>query len=75
SPTSGGLFELLKLTCDVDCLINMENTPFFDRMISNLRSTSKYYTGYPKDLGPSKVISFTSEREFVQLLHEGQPVA
>ncbi|EYU29571.1 hypothetical protein MIMGU_mgv1a023479mg, partial [Erythranthe guttata] len=28
-----------------------------------------YYTGYPKDLGPSKVIHFTSEREFVQLLH------
>ncbi|XP_026395606.1 uncharacterized protein LOC113290223 isoform X1 [Papaver somniferum] len=53
----------------------MEDTSFFDRMISNLRSTSKYYTGYPKDLGSSKIISFTSEREFVQLLHEGQPVA
>ncbi|KAI3887212.1 hypothetical protein MKX03_026011 [Papaver bracteatum] len=53
----------------------MEDTSFFDRMISNLRSTSKYYTGYPKDLGPSKIISFTSEREFVQLLHEGHPVA
>ncbi|KAI3897802.1 hypothetical protein MKX03_013708 [Papaver bracteatum] len=37
----------------------MEDTSFFDRMISNLRSTSKYYTGYPKDLGPSKIISFT----------------
>ncbi|RXH78609.1 hypothetical protein DVH24_002127 [Malus domestica] len=27
-----------------------------------------------KDLGPSRVIHFTSEREFVQLLHEGHPV-
>ncbi|KAI3852071.1 hypothetical protein MKW98_020070 [Papaver atlanticum] len=53
----------------------MEDMSFFDRMIRNLRSTSKHYTGYPKDLGPSKIISFTSEREFVQLLHEGQPVA
>ncbi|KAI3867038.1 hypothetical protein MKW98_000251 [Papaver atlanticum] len=53
----------------------MEDTSFFDRMIRNLRSTSKYYTGYPKDLGPSKIISFTSEREFIQLLHEGHPVA
>ncbi|GJN06510.1 hypothetical protein PR202_ga24242 [Eleusine coracana subsp. coracana] len=33
-----------------------------------------YYTGYPKDLGPSRIIPFTSERQFVQLLHEGQPV-
>ncbi|KAI3847812.1 hypothetical protein MKW98_021772 [Papaver atlanticum] len=53
----------------------MEDTSFFDRRISNLRSTSKYYAGYPKDLGPSKIISFTSEREFVQLMHKGQPVA
>ncbi|PWA69422.1 Thioredoxin-like fold [Artemisia annua] len=30
-----------------------------------------YYTGYPKDLGPSRVIHFTSEREFVHLLHQG----
>ncbi|EYU26029.1 hypothetical protein MIMGU_mgv1a024006mg, partial [Erythranthe guttata] len=35
---------------------------------------SWYYTGYPKDLGPSKVIHFTSKREFVQLLHQGHPV-
>lgn len=34
----------------------------------------RYYTGYPKDLGPSRVIHFTSERQFVQLLHEGSPV-
>ncbi|THG09676.1 hypothetical protein TEA_014620 [Camellia sinensis var. sinensis] len=34
----------------------------------------RYYTGYPKDLGPSRVIHFTSEREFVQLLHKGYPV-
>ncbi|OVA19881.1 hypothetical protein BVC80_233g32 [Macleaya cordata] len=53
----------------------MEDSSFFDRMISNLRATSKYYTGYPKDLGPSRIIPFTSEREFVQLLHEGHPVA
>ncbi|KAF4354585.1 hypothetical protein F8388_010815 [Cannabis sativa] len=35
---------------------------------------SMYYTGYPKDLGPSRVIDFTSERDFVHLLHEGYPV-
>ncbi|XP_061992318.1 uncharacterized protein LOC133710295 isoform X2 [Rosa rugosa] len=52
----------------------MGESSFFDTMISHLRSTSKYYTGYPKDLGPSRVIHFTSEREFVQLLHEGYPV-
>ncbi|XP_068494553.1 uncharacterized protein [Phaseolus vulgaris] len=52
----------------------MEDPSFFDRMISHLRSTCKYYTGYPKDLGPSRVIHFTSEREFVTLLHEGFPV-
>ncbi|KAL5077099.1 hypothetical protein RYX36_016083 [Vicia faba] len=34
----------------------------------------RYYTGYPKDLGPSRVIHFTSEREFVNILHEGFPV-
>ncbi|KAK4391968.1 hypothetical protein Sango_1974600 [Sesamum angolense] len=34
----------------------------------------RYYTGFPKDLGPSRVIHFTSEREFVQLLHQGHPV-
>ncbi|XP_004296483.1 PREDICTED: uncharacterized protein LOC101291811 [Fragaria vesca subsp. vesca] len=51
-----------------------ESSSFFDTMMSHLRSTSKYYTGYPKDLGPSRVIHFTSEREFVQLLHEGYPV-
>ncbi|ONM41104.1 Thioredoxin superfamily protein, partial [Zea mays] len=33
-----------------------------------------YYTGYPKDLGRSRIIPFTSERQFVQLLHEGRPV-
>lgn len=35
---------------------------------------TRYYTGYPKDLGPLRVIHFTSERQFVQLLHEGRPV-
>ncbi|TQE11351.1 hypothetical protein C1H46_003085 [Malus baccata] len=52
----------------------MGEPSLFDQMISHLRATSKYYTGYPKDLGPSRVIHFTSEREFVQLLHEGHPV-
>ncbi|XP_038990940.1 uncharacterized protein LOC120113957 [Hibiscus syriacus] len=52
----------------------MEEQSFFYRLISHLRSTCKYYNGYPKDLGPSRVIHFTSEREFVQLLHQGHPV-
>ncbi|KAM7486211.1 hypothetical protein LguiA_002220 [Lonicera macranthoides] len=52
----------------------MEETRFFDKMMINLRSTCKYYTGYPKDPGPLRVIHFSSEREFVQLLHEGHPV-
>ncbi|KAF5813353.1 putative Thioredoxin-like superfamily [Helianthus annuus] len=52
----------------------MEEHSFFDKMMINLRSTCKYYTGYPKDLGPSRVIHFTSEREFIHLLHQGHPV-
>ncbi|XP_043694826.1 uncharacterized protein LOC122645586 isoform X2 [Telopea speciosissima] len=52
----------------------MEESSFFDRMISRLCASSKYYIGYPKDFGPSRVIHFTSEREFVQLLHEGRPM-
>uniref|UniRef100_A0A452ZTN6 Thioredoxin domain-containing protein n=1 Tax=Aegilops tauschii subsp. strangulata TaxID=200361 RepID=A0A452ZTN6_AEGTS len=56
------------------CASEMAGASFFDRMVSQLRSTSKYYTGYPKDLGPSRIIPFTSERQFVQLLHEGRPV-
>ncbi|KAH7658870.1 Thioredoxin-like protein [Dioscorea alata] len=52
----------------------MEKSSIFDRVISGLRSTSRYYTGYPKDLGPSRLIHFTSERQFVELLHEGHPV-
>ncbi|KAL5979476.1 hypothetical protein ACLOJK_019380 [Asimina triloba] len=54
--------------------IAMGEPSFLDRMLSHLRTTSRYYTGYPKDLGPSRVIHFTSERQFVQLLHEGYPV-
>ncbi|GAB2219107.1 hypothetical protein Drorol1_Dr00006736 [Drosera rotundifolia] len=46
----------------------------FDRFMIHLRQTCRYYTGYPKDLGPSRVIHFTSEREFVQILHQGYPV-
>ncbi|KAI5387432.1 uncharacterized protein LOC127107843 [Lathyrus oleraceus] len=52
----------------------MEESSFLDRMIGHLRGTCKYYTGYSKDLGPSRVVHFTSEREFVNLLHEGFPV-
>ncbi|KAA8522706.1 hypothetical protein F0562_009132 [Nyssa sinensis] len=52
----------------------MEEPLFFDKMMKQLRATCRYYTGYPKDLGPSRVIHFTSEREFVQLLHQGHPV-
>ncbi|KAF2926827.1 hypothetical protein DAI22_06g158000 [Oryza sativa Japonica Group] len=52
----------------------MADGSFLDRMVSQLRSTCRYYTGYPKDLGPSRIIPFTSERQFVQLLHEGRPV-
>ncbi|KAL3825608.1 hypothetical protein ACJIZ3_021637 [Penstemon smallii] len=52
----------------------MEDSSILSKIMLNLRSTSKYYTGYPKDLGPSRVIHFTSEREFVQLLHQGYPV-
>ncbi|KAK2440702.1 hypothetical protein QL285_012081 [Trifolium repens] len=52
----------------------MEDSSFLDRMIGHLRGTCKYYTGYPKDLGPSRVIHFTSERNFVDLLQEGFPV-
>ncbi|XP_077220833.1 thioredoxin superfamily protein [Tasmannia lanceolata] len=52
----------------------MGEASFFDSMIRHLRSTSRYYTGYPKDLGPSQVIHFTSERQFIQLLQEGHPI-
>ncbi|KAI4325076.1 hypothetical protein MLD38_030503 [Melastoma candidum] len=51
----------------------MAEESFVDRFLLNLRATCKYYTGYPKDLGLSRVIHFTSERDFVQL-HEGYPV-
>jgi hypothetical protein len=34
----------------------------------------RYYTGFPKDLGPSRVIHFTSGRDFADLLNEGFPV-
>ncbi|KAL1564882.1 hypothetical protein AAHA92_07169 [Salvia divinorum] len=52
----------------------MEESSVLSKMLLNLRATCKYYTGYPRDLGPSRVVHFTSEREFVQLLHQGQPV-
>ncbi|XP_047946480.1 uncharacterized protein LOC125192857 [Salvia hispanica] len=52
----------------------MEESSVLNKMLLNLRATCKYYTGYPRDLGPSRVVHFTSEREFVQLLHQGHPV-
>ncbi|KAL3625946.1 hypothetical protein CASFOL_029495 [Castilleja foliolosa] len=52
----------------------MEDPSLLNKIMLNLRGTCKYYTGYPKDLGPSRVIHFTSERDFVQLLHQGHPV-
>ncbi|XP_011100022.1 uncharacterized protein LOC105178273 [Sesamum indicum] len=52
----------------------MEETSFLNKIMLNLRATCRYYTGFPKDLGPSRVIHFTSEREFVQLLHQGHPI-
>nr|ABK22562.1 unknown [Picea sitchensis] len=52
----------------------MEESPVFNKLISHLRSVSRYYTGYPRDIGPSRVIEFQSERQFVQLLHEGYPI-
>ncbi|XP_020571011.1 uncharacterized protein LOC110018109 [Phalaenopsis equestris] len=52
----------------------MKTSSFLDTMLSHLRETSRYYTGYPKEFGPSRIIHFTSERQFIQLLHEGHPV-
>ncbi|KAL8139640.1 hypothetical protein V2J09_005661 [Rumex salicifolius] len=52
----------------------MAEPSVFHSMMIRLREGCRYYTGYPKDLGPSRVIHFTSEREFVQLLHQGYPV-
>ncbi|KAL9242556.1 hypothetical protein vseg_016544 [Gypsophila vaccaria] len=52
----------------------MSESSVFGTMMLRLRESCRYYTGYPKDLGPSRVIHFTSEREFVQLLHQGYPV-
>ncbi|KMZ69708.1 Thioredoxin superfamily protein [Zostera marina] len=45
-----------------------------DKLVASLHATSKYYTGHPKDIGPSRIVDFTSERHFVQLLHEGHPI-
>lgn len=35
----------------------------------------RYYTGYPRKEQISRVQDFKSERQFVELLHQGQPVA
>lgn len=50
----------------------IKQAPF--SFLSKIVSNARYHTGYPKDLGLSRVIDFTSEREFVHLLHEGYPV-
>ncbi|KAL8089371.1 hypothetical protein AgCh_038985 [Apium graveolens] len=52
----------------------MGETSIFNKLMIDLRSTCKYYTGYPKDLGPSRVVHFTSERALMQLLDQGHPV-
>jgi hypothetical protein len=35
---------------------------------------NRYYTGHPRKPQISRVIEFKSERQFVELLHEGHPV-
>ena len=35
----------------------------------------RYHTGYPRKEQISRVIEFKSERQFVELLHQGEPVA
>ncbi|XP_021771242.1 uncharacterized protein LOC110735374 isoform X2 [Chenopodium quinoa] len=52
----------------------MSESSVLSKMMMNFRESCRYYTGYPKDLGPSRVIHFTSERQFVQILHQGYPV-
>ncbi|KAL1827368.1 hypothetical protein ACET3Z_005780 [Daucus carota] len=52
----------------------MTEPSIFDKLMIDLRSTCKYYTGYPKDLGPSRVVHFSSERALMQLLDQGHPV-
>ncbi|KAK4854208.1 hypothetical protein QYF36_020493 [Acer negundo] len=44
------------------------------RSFGESSTSNRYYTGYPKDLGPSRVIHFTFEREFVEILHQGHLV-
>ncbi|CAM6030603.1 unnamed protein product [Sphagnum balticum] len=43
-------------------------------LLDNLRDFSRYYTGHPRKPQISRVIEFKSERQFVELLHEGHPV-
>lgn len=38
-------------------------------------SNGRYYTGYPREERVSRVLEFKSERQFVELLHQGEPVA
>ncbi|KAL5180313.1 hypothetical protein HKD37_01G001476 [Glycine soja] len=65
----------LRATCNVPWIILGAVSPDLILFYSwNFCDNVRYYTGYPKDLGPSRVIHFTSEREFVKLLHEGFPV-
>jgi len=53
----------------------MEGEAKVDTLLNHLREFSRYYTGYPRKDQISRVLEFKSERQFVELLHEGQPVA
>ncbi|KAG0557327.1 hypothetical protein KC19_11G120500 [Ceratodon purpureus] len=46
-----------------------------DTLLNHLKEFSRYYTGYPRKEQVSRVMEFTSERQFVELLHQGEPVA
>ncbi|XP_059637530.1 uncharacterized protein LOC132279545 isoform X2 [Cornus florida] len=61
------------VSCSVKIPSALFRVPFFVLGSPNI-TLFMYHTGYPKDLGPSRVIHFTTEREFVQLLHQGHPV-
>ncbi|XP_024360378.1 uncharacterized protein [Physcomitrium patens] len=46
-----------------------------DTLLDHLKEFSRYYTGYPREERVSRVLEFKSERQFVELLHQGEPVA
>ena len=49
-------------------------TSAMEAFLERLNQTTRYYTGYPRVKRQSYVYDFTSEREFVQLVQEGDPV-